>query len=307
MRTSRSLTLLIGLFVVASALRAEGSGPAEFKDAGPVALPRERQFDFVSRLNQLTYRVMVSTPKLEAGKVYPVLYVLDGNWYFRAASDAASWGSGPFEPAIVVGIGYPLEGNAAEEYPEIRRRRAIDLTVKPQPEQFKGGSGGCDTFLQIIEREIKPFLAARYPVDPKRQMLYGKSLGGLAVVHALLSTPENYSTYVAASPAIAQGDHAVLSNEAAFSAKARSGQLALRVLITSASDEEYMGTDPARLAAEKSFFITNARNLADRLSRLNPEKIPVKHVIFQDESHNAVSLATIGRALTFALPAKPAK
>ncbi|MDQ5979195.1 MAG: hypothetical protein QG602_2169 [Verrucomicrobiota bacterium] len=301
---------LLGMILLVGHIPLAGAGPAEapeFLDAGSVAVARERQFDFTSRLNQMPYRLMISVPKLEPGKTYPVLYVLDGNYYFRAVSDANSWGSGPFERAIVVGIGYPLQGVPADDHPEARRRRAIDYTVKAQPEVFPGGSGGCDTFLAIMEQEIKPFIAARYPVDPKRQMLYGKSAGGLAAVRALFSTPQNFSTYLIVSPAIWQGDKAVLENEASFSTRARAGEFSLRILITSASEEEYTGTDPVKLAEETAFMITNARNLADRLSRLNPDKIEVQYVLFQDENHNAVSLASIGRALTFALPAKPVK
>lgn len=299
----RLLSLLGLLLVCLNPLAGAGPAATDFQDTGSVAVARERQFDFTSRINQLPYRLMISVPKLEPGKTYSVLYVLDGNWYFRAVSDTNSWGSGPFEPAIIVGIGYPLQGNAAAEYPEIRRRRGLDLTVKAEPD--RPGSGGCDTFLRIIDEEIKPFIAAHYPVDGTRQMLYGKSLGGLATVHALLSRPMSFSTYLIVSPSIWQGDKAVLANEATYSARARAGEFNHRILITSASEEEYTGNDPVKLAAEKGLMITNARELARRLSRLNPEKISVQYVLFQDENHNAVSLASIGRSLTYALPAKP--
>ena len=276
----------------------QGPPPGQIVETGPVAASRERQFEFTSKINHGVYRVMVSAPPLEPGKRYPVLYVLDGNWYFRAASDTATWGSGPFEPAIVVGIGYPTE-----EYAEVRRRRGIDMTVKADPKRPMPGAGGCDAFLRVIEEEIKPLVAARYPVDAARQMLYGKSLGGLTVLRALLRSPGNFHTYIAVSPAIWQGDKAVLQDEAAFSARARAGELKLRLLITTASEEEYTGPDPARRAADSSQMITNARGLADRLGALNPDRVIVRYAMFQDEGHNSVSLASIARALTFALPA----
>jgi hypothetical protein len=291
-----------GIALAACGAPFASAAPAapQFKPTGPVLATRESQFDFVSQLNGLAYRVMISGPKTEPGKTYPVLYVLDGNWYFRAASDTATWGSGPFEPAIVVGIGYPTE-----DYAEVRRRRALDLSVREEPKRFPDGSGGCDTFLRMIEQDIKPFVASRHPIDPKRQMLYGKSLGGLAALRALLRYPTTFGTYVIVSPSIWQGNKAVLEDEAAFAARARAGELDLRILITSASEEEYTGTDPAKLAAEQAFMITNARNLADRLRALAPGKVEVRYVLFQDENHSAVSLASIGRAISFALPAPP--
>lgn len=297
-RALTALAAFTGLLTLPS-LGAETASPAgQIVDAGPVVASRERQFEFTSRINGGAYRVMVSAPKLEPEKRYPVLYVLDGNWYFRAASDTATWGSGPFEPAIVVGIGYPTE-----EYAEVRRRRGIDMTVKEEKARYPQGSGGCDAFLRMIEEEIKPFIASRYPVDASRQMLYGKSLGGLAVLRAMFRSPGRFNTYIAVSPAIVQGDKAVLQDEVAFSARARAGELKLRLLITSASEEEYTGPDPARRAADVSQMITNARGLADRLRALNPESVIVRYAMFQDEGHASVSLASIARALTFALPA----
>jgi hypothetical protein len=42
------------------------------------------------------------------------------------------------------------------------------------------------------------------------------------------------------------------------------------------------------------------------LKILNPDKVPVRYVLFQDEDHYTVSLPSIARAITFALPAPPA-
>ncbi len=292
------------LFVAVTAFAADEKDPAAgpFVETGSVRVSSERQFDFTSRLNGLPYRLMIAAPKAEPGKRYPVFFVLDGNWYFRAASDTAGGrGSGFPEPAVVVGIGYPTE-----ERTEINKRRALDLTVAVEEKRFSNGSGGCDTFLRVIEEEIKPFIAARYPIDPARYMLYGKSIGGLAVLRALFRTPGNFSTYIAASPSIWQGDRAVLADEAAFSEKVRSGALKLRLLITSASGEEYTGPDPAlRAAEEANGMVANARNLADRLKILNPDKVAVRFTLFQDEDHASVSLASIARAVTFALPPPP--
>jgi len=286
----------------AQAHKGSVSGPI-VRESGAVAVLREKQFDLTSRINGQDYRLMISAPvKTEPGRVYPVLFVLDGNWYFRAASDTATWGSGRFAPAIVVGVGYPTDDND-----EVRRRRTIDMTVKTDPKMWPKGSGQCDEFLRVMEEEIKPFVASRYPVDPARQMVYGKSLGGLAVLRALLRNPTSYTTYIAASPSIWQGDKAVLADEPAFSGRARGGELNLKILITSASEEEYLGSDPVKLAAEQGHMITNARALADRLGKLNPEKVVVRYALFQDENHNNVSLATIARALTFAIPAPPTK
>ncbi len=277
------------------------AGASAFTETGAVTVSRERQFEFTSGINGVPYRVMISAPKMEEGKRYPVLFVLDGYWYFRIASDIVTWGSGSFEPAIVVGIGYPTEDRA-----EISRRRAVDLTIVEEKKYFPNGSGGCDAFLRVIEEEVKPFVTARYAVDPSRYMLFGKSLGGLAVLRALFKNPERYSTYLSSSPSIWQGDRALLEGEAAFTEKVRGGSLTLRLMLSVGSDEEYKGTNPQKKADDEiNGMVPNAKGLAERLSKPGPDKVAVRFASFADENHSTVSPIAIARAIAFALPPPP--
>jgi hypothetical protein len=48
-------------------------------------------------------------------------------------------------------------------------------------------------------------------------------------------------------------------------------------------------------------MVDNASELASQLAALNPPNIIVSRVIFPDEDHDSVSLASLGRALLFAL------
>jgi predicted alpha/beta superfamily hydrolase len=295
-----------GLLAFAACGAPAGQNPAAsvvFQDSGPVVASRERQFDFVSRINGQSYRLMISAPlPSDRGGPYPVLYVLDGNWYFRAASDTATWGSGSMPPAIVVGIGYPTEGHA-----EVRRRRTFDLTL-PAPAHGgpPGQYGGGDAFLRVVEEEVKPFVAARYKVDPARQAIYGKSYGGLMVLRLMFRNPTSFGTYIAASPAIWFNDRAVLADEKTFSDRARAGRLHLKLLLTSGGDEQYRGTDPKLVAMSQAFqMIDNASELAARLAVLDPKNVQVVRAIFPGESHDSVSLVSLGRAVRFALEPPP--
>ncbi len=283
----------------AEAPRSSAAVP-EFRDAGPVVATRESQFDFTSAINGLTYRVMISAPKdVQAGTAYPVIYVLDGNWYFGAMADAVTWGSGSdLPPAIVVGIGYPTESNK-----EVSSRRYFDFSLSPaSPGMRAGNYGGGDGFIRVIEEEIKPFVATRFTVDRARQTLYGKSLGGLLALRVLLRHPEMFTTYIVASPSIWWNDRQVLDDEAAFAKRVKDGGLNLRVLITSAGNEQYRGPDSDKREKDQARMIDNAVELADRLKMLEPHGLAVTWTLFPDESHNSVSLATLGRAVRFVLP-----
>jgi len=247
------------------------------------AIPRARQYDLTSRINGRTYRVFVSTPfGARPDQRYPVLYVLDGNWYFAPASVNAteSAGAGELVPAIVVGVGYPSEDNEL-----VGRRRAFELTPWSPEGSAAGQFGGGDAMLRVLEEEIRPFVNAHYATDPARQILYGKSFGGLLVLRSLLTNPGAYSTYIAASPAIGFDSGMILRDVTPFAARVKAGPFKMRLLITAAGNEEYRG--PLKLA--------------DQLAAIDSRKLQVAPAVIRDEGHVSVSLASVGRALYFAL------
>ncbi|HVZ66407.1 MAG TPA: alpha/beta hydrolase-fold protein [Lacunisphaera sp.] len=268
-------------------------------DGAPVAIPRARQYDLTSKVNGREYRVYVAMPfKADPAKKYPVIYLLDGNWYFgpTAYNVTESGGARAIKQAIVVGIGYPSDDNDLAN-----SRRLFELTPS-DPNSNDKRRGGGDDFLRMLEEEVKPLVAARYPVDPAQQILFGKSLGGLAVLRSLFRHPGAYQTYIAASPAIGWNNRQVLQDEAAFIKRVQDEKLSLRLLITVGGDEYYHGDDPARRAAdEQNGMIANAAGLAKRLSVLNSDRVTISYAVIPDENHVMVSLASIGRALGFAL------
>jgi len=301
MRPSRLLTLLttVGALSALALPTLRAAGPlADIKPAA-VTLARADRYDFTSKVNNHDYRVQVAMPyKAEAGKKYPVVYVLDGNWYFLPAADNVTESGDTIRQAIVVGIGYPTDDNS-----EVHKRRGYELTPATGLTSRNGNpSGGGDDFIRMLLEEVKPMIEARYPVDTTRQSLYGKSLGGLLVLRVLFRHPEAFQTYVAASPAIFYDNCGILRDEPTFAEKARAGVYKLRILITNASEEQYHGKDPAELKRSQEIrWLENASALASRLSMLSPGQISSTYTVFPDEDHVSVSLAELGRALKFAL------
>jgi uncharacterized protein len=277
-----SLRVLLASLALASAVPLFAADTKiDPPDGAPVMIPRAKHYDITSKINGRTYRVFVSTPyRAEEGKKYPVIYLFDGNWYFGPASINATEST---VPAIIVGIGYPTDENR-----EYGPRRGFDLTISPEPTDKDATTrGGGPAFLRFLSEEVKPFIAARYAVDPARQILFGKSLGGLMVLHQMFTDPTAFSTYIAASPAIARNNREVLKGEAEFSRRARAGELNLNILITVGGTET------------NGPMIPNASELAARLGALNPEKVKVTYQVIPDENHVLVSLASLGRALGF--------
>jgi uncharacterized protein len=307
---------------------AASAGPAHSSsepDAGTSAvLPLSRQFDFKSAINGRTYRVQIAIPFVPAPeKGYAVLYMLDGDAYFGTYSFAARMRAalGELEPAVVVGIGYP---EAESDIKVALVRRQYDLTptqIDPKEAAQAGlvtdtsALGGADAFLQVIEREVKPRVAAMLSVDSSRDTLFGHSLGGLFVLHTLFTHPESFQTYLALSPSIWFNHRVVLADEAQFAASVKSGKISPRIFIAVGGEEETAPTLlPPGMTREQvvksiadSAMIRNAMDLGDRLTALPGVAGYTARVrVFDGETHVSVAWATVGPFLNFAFaPERP--
>ena len=276
-------------------VKLRSPSPLELSEGNPVIIGRARQFDIISRINGRTYRIMVAVPSTDTGTKHPVLYVLDGNQYFGTAVDAVKQQSTykVVKQAIVVGIGYATDDIATIDY-----ERGLDLTSSKDP-NWRGQFGGSSNFARVIEQEIKPFVNARFSIDSSQQIIWGHSLAGLFALQTMLTNPTAYAAYIFSSPSIWWNNTEVLNAVQTFFPKVQSGQTKMRVLITSAADEQYRGPDPVRLARR---MVDNASELAGRLSRLGPDTIEVQRVVFDGELHTTVGPGSLSRALRFALP-----
>ena len=65
----------------------------------------------------------------------------------------------------------------------------------------RADSGGGDKFLDFIEQEVLPLVDKTYRTEPYR-IFAGHSLGGLTVVYTMLSRPQLFGGYIAASPVL---------------------------------------------------------------------------------------------------------
>jgi predicted alpha/beta superfamily hydrolase len=292
-----------GALVVAivASLAAPGIS-AQSRDA---TVPHASQYDLKSSQDGQTYRLSIAAPFTIDPKVaYPVLYVLDGNFFFGSAAyiEAKLTHDGDVTPAVVVGIGYPTDN-----WDEVRRRRWDDLSPWPldpailrlaAPGIAETGGGGA--FLRFIDKDVKPFVAARFKVDSSKQTLFGYSLGGLLALQEMFSNPTAFSSYVLSSPVISWNNRKVLADEPAFAMKAKAGAFHLRILVTSAGDEQ----NPKDPGAVEARMIDNASELAERLAAVNPQNLVVERTIFPGETHNSVGTVSLSRGIRFALSSK---
>lgn len=318
MRPGTLVASALALALFGTATRAAPASPPPAR--GIVAIEGAHFEDFRSRVTNRDYRLFVSIPEGPAPKAgFPVVYVLDGNSHFYTAVSVARAQSmfGEIRPAIVVGIGYPVT-----RFDEILKTRNLDLTtpitaevlgrMPPNPGLTPENTGGLDAFLGMIETEVKPRIASLAPVNAANQTLFGHSLGGLAVIRALMTRPDSYRTFVSASPSLFWNDRAVLADAPALMERIRSGKSAPRVLLMAGALEgSSLGyrTGGAPMTQSQVDSLIGVTRMTDNPGELGRRLSEVKGrpgyraqtVIFPDESHLSVIPAAISRAFNFAL------
>ena len=185
------------------------------------------------------YRVQVSVPVAAAPKAgYPVLYVLDGNGWFGAATDVARMREyEKLSPTIVVGI-----APAGKDFFDAEGRSYDFTSPGTTDPDFDGIKlGGADEFLAFLDGVVKPWVSAHHRVDAHRRILFGHSMGGMFVLHALFKSPGSFDVYLAASPDIPYGNEAILKEAPTFETDPR--RMGPRLLVTVGSLES--GPSPA--------------------------------------------------------------
>ncbi len=193
------------------------------------------------------YRVQVSVPDAKPPKDgYPVLYVLDGNGWFGPAVDVARMREyEKLSPTIVVGI-----APAGKSFFDVSRSYDFTSPGTTDPDFDGIPLGGADEFLAFLDGVVKPWVGAHHRVDVHRRILFGHSMGGMFVLHAMFKSPGSFDVYLAASPDIPYGGEAILKEAPAFESDPR--RTSPRLLVTVGSLES--GPSPALMEDYRRWY-----------------------------------------------------
>lgn len=164
------------------------------------------------------YRVFLDIPEEPAPEGgFPVLYLLDGNWYFeiaRATSELLT-AVGDMPPTVIAGIGYP-DGD------EARFRRVRDFTGEaehaiPEPmAEWNIQPGGRDAFTSFLLDDLPAVVADRVPVNPHCKALIGHSLGGLFALDLLFRRAGAFNDFAIGDASVWWDRYAVMDGAPAF-------------------------------------------------------------------------------------------
>src|SRR5215204_2667796 len=213
--------------------------------------------------------VLVRTPAgYETNKVsYPVLYMTDGDGHMGHTSSTVEFltQNGRMSDLIVVGV--------------TNTDRTRDLTPAKSTQKNPAGelqlptSGGADNFLKFFETELIPEIEKQYRVQPYR-ILAGHSLGGLFVIHSMISKPGLFNSYVAVSPSLQWENSEALKRAEEFLAKQKEMKVTLFVSL---------GNEPGAIGEDFDKF-------KELLEKTNIKGFEWQAERMTDEDHGSVVL-----------------
>lgn len=118
---------------------------------------------------------------------YPVVYVLDGEYYFSFTTEALSLltQSGLAPNCIVVGI---TTNNRGRDFsPKVDEDSGQTQDLKT--------AGGADHFLDYLAKELIPTIDGKYRTQPNK-VLIGHSTGGLLAYYSLYKKPNLFQAII---------------------------------------------------------------------------------------------------------------
>lgn len=307
--------MILSLSVLYSALAAADTPATTVVTADqsrmrPVSMEKAEQWTMRSKSGRV-FEISVAHPTKPAPVTgYPVMYVLDPSTAFATLVDTVRNQEFMFGPVIVVGVGYASESEI--------QNRSYDLTPPTDPKDLPegppggwGANGGNDAFLSFLVDELKPEIAKRAQVDEHRQALFGHSLGGLFVLHALFSRADAFDTYIAGSPSIWWGKKSILKELPAFKEAQQKAKKPRRLLITVGELEAAGSPEEIRIGKEMKIDadtlmknakqVANSADLASELAPLAQYGLKTKRVLFEGETHNSVIPAYLARGARLAM------
>jgi len=223
---------------------------------------------------------------------YPVLYLLDGDMHFLTATGIINHMSNP-------------KNNGNMRIPEMivvaistSKNRMRDLTptnsLKDPSGKLVAGystSGGGAQFLKFLEKELIPEIDKKYRTRPLRTFV-GHSLGGMTVLHSLLTQPGLFQNYIAIDSSL-WWDGKIMNKWVKDFAPENKNTTA-RVFISTADHNASEGESSGFVA-----MTVSNRFFAEWLQKSPSPDFITKSQIFPNQDHASVPLLSLYYGLMF--------
>ena len=234
---------------------------------------------------QRHYQLWIGQPNRPAPAAgYPALWMLDGNAAVSSLSAEQLEQLANGRAPVLIAVGYRSDqrfNRSGRTYDYTPRLPELEQQIDPLTGM---PSGGVEHFLELLTRHMRPLVAARVPLDPAQQTLWGHSYGGLAVLQALFTRPTEFTTYAAASPSLWWHDGAI-TREAAQLPQRLGDHRASLVLMRGGSEPSHPG------GSSKGDVEGPARQLAAQLRQVPGLQVSFKR--FDNLQHGPMLPASL--------------
>jgi len=227
-----------------------------------------KTIEFDSKTLNEQREILIYTPAgYEESKInFPTLYIIDGAENFFIATAIVNFlsRSQQIPRMIVVGI------------PNVNRNRDLSPSII----QGTSNQGGGDIFLDFFEEELIPYIDKSYRTS-KFRVFFGHSLGGMFANYTILTRPELFNAFIAASPYLMYDNEYVI--KVAESKLENLSNLNKQLFVT-------LGNEPAYQASLDKFTSL----LSDKTNTLRWD-----YQIFNDEDHNSIPVISLLKGLKY--------
>tara|TARA_R110002050_G_scaffold286468_2_gene436887 strand:+ start:3129 stop:4217 length:1089 start_codon:yes stop_codon:yes gene_type:complete len=224
------------------------------------------------------YELQISLPSSyeNSTKKYPVVYVMDSQWDFPLVKSiyGEQYYDGFIPEMIIVGVTWGGENPNADVL------RARDYT--PTNDGREVETGGADKFLEVMKKELFPFIESNYRAENSNRTLMGCSLGGLFTLYTFFSHTDMFTGYVAASPAVAWDNGVLYQLEKAFREKQKVNSVRV-----------YMTVGDVELG--KSYY----QEFAEKMMNTNYKNVQLHSKILENTGHSGTKNETYSRGLQY--------
>ncbi len=207
---------------------------------------------------------------------YPVVYILDGNWYFTPFASAARQMAADVSPHIpeMIIVGVSNDGQRVRDASPTKSLTGYEGIE----DQGYASSGGADKFLDFMAQELMPHIEMSYAASDYR-ILAGYSFNGLPVLHSLFMRPEMFGAYIAIDPSQWWDDFLIYKRAADYFATRSYENKAL-----------YLATQSEPYPVQYFPTAENPTNVADILRATNPPGLHWAHKEYGQENHHTLQL-----------------
>lgn len=262
--------------------------------------PKKRTLEadttLTSTITGRDYQLYISFPSRYSTKdtvKYPVLYVLDGRYFFplfKSTREGMDWGN-ELEKVIIVGIGSGLDDATWTVNRRCDYTTSMDTLSDRKNEKLMGlpkgtiKSGGAENFLNCITTEIIPYIDAHYKTTNDRGIT-GHSLGGLFTTYCLINSKGVFNRYGISSPSLWWNNNELLNKADTFFNKNKTWDISPVKVFISVGKKEGVTMVPT--------MVKFSTMLEDKAYK----NVSLKWHLFENETHLSVVPAYLSRTLS---------